>query len=1129
MKRHFKAKVATAVLGVALATALTPALAMADTTGLPNEDVYTETNVSAEELSPALPSAASTSTDGTSAQTGNSDASARPSDESVTGGVTPKTPGQSTSAPDAPADDPTTSAASPVSDATEPETPAPSDSMNDGANEPDGATSPNKAAQAGDVIDGVITTQDGSGTCGDGVSWTLEGKFLWIMPQEGVGTGTMTDYSEGTAPWSSFASGITTLCLDDGITHIGNYAFANFTALQYVVIPGTVITIGDYAFANCTNLQSITFCNASSISSYDSKLEQIGSHAFEGADIISIDFSDTVSNIQDYAFFNCKSLQTINFGGRASGLSSIGAYAFGVDMDSDMSPYKRVCFAGTQTQWDQLSIGEGNSKLDPASGFFNCYYGDNLKMYVTFNANGGTFSNGATVWTISVNDDGSLFEYACGEPTNGDRTFAGWYIERMGGAMANEVSTFTYNITLYAQWKELQNKYWINFYKDSSSSDSLHGIQTLPNGAVIELPRDTPTHDQGYEFAGWVDEAGRDVVSGTIFTQDTKVYAKWNAVDPTPITHTVTFDAGNGVFSNGYSTMNITADANGALASAVETPSLNGFTFAGWFDAATGGNPVNVSDPFLADATVYAHWTENQATPPVPGAPFIITFDAYTGQFADQSVTTTLQTDSSGVLQSLPAAPTKSGHSFVGWYTAQNGAGNHVEEGYQLNSSAQVYALWKQDYTAPIEYDISFYLNDGVNTGVYSTIATTTSGGYHVLSSLPVQPTRDGYDFAGWFTETSGGKKIELLRSEFTENTSVYAQWTSQQVPVTGYTVTFDANGGTLTGDATMTTDANGNLGSLPTAPSWEGYTFTGWFDAAIGGNEITTGTSFTANTTVYAQWTANGDTPTPGASYTITFDANGGTLAEGVVNTRTTGTDGKLAGVVSAPVMDGYTFVGWFTATNGGEQVTTSYVFTADATVYAQWTQNTTPVDPDDPNDPDNPDDPNVPDNPDDPDQPIKPVYNVIDGANGQWTAESGAALEVRADGEFANFDHVKVDGVRVDEMHYDAREGSTIITLKPSFLSTLSDGVHSLTFAYKDGGEANTNFTVAAKPAVYVPGDADATPTQVDATVAADGASGVDVPKTGDNALVILYVCMMVAAIAGLYAVRVARRVRQ
>lgn len=597
----------------------------------------------------------------------------------------------------------------------------------------------------------------------------------------------------------------------------------------------------------------------------------------------------------------------------------------------------------------------------------------------------------------------------------------------------------------------------------------------------------------------------------------TQASIQYSVQDPvTPTTYTITFDAGNGVFSNGYSTMNITADANGALASAVETPSLSGFTFAGWFDAATGGNPVNVSDPFLADTTVYAQWTESSQQ---PTNYYTITFNAYTGQFADQSTTTTLMTDASGVLQSLPTTPTKSGYNFVGWYTDAN-AGDLVQVGHAFTSDAMLYARWTPDYSTPVEYTVIFYLNDGVNTGVYSTITTTDSYGYHVLASLPVQPTRDGYDFAGWFTETSGGTKIELLITNFYGDCPVYAQWTSQQVPVTGYTVTFDANGGTLTGDATMTTDANGNLGSLPTAPSWEGYTFTGWFDAAIGGNEITTGTSFTANTTVYAQWTANGDTPTPGASYTITFDANGGTLAEGVVNTRTTGTDGKLAGVVSAPVMDGYTFVGWFTATNGGEQVTTSYVFTSDVTVYAQWTQNTTPVDPDDPN---------VPDNPDDPDQPIKPVYNVIDGANGQWTAESGAALEVRADGEFANFDHVKVDGVRVDEMHYDAREGSTIITLKPSFLSTLSDGVHSLTFAYKDGGEANTNFTVAAKPAVYVPGDADATPTQVDATVAADGASGVDVPKTGDNALVILYVCMMVAAIAGLYVVRAARRVRQ
>lgn len=1052
MKRHFKAKVATAVLGVALATALTPALAMADTTGLPNENVYTETNVSAEELSPALPSTASTSTDGTSAQTGDSDASARPSDESATGGVTPQTPGQSTSAPDAPADDPTTSAASPVSDATESETPAPSDSMNDGANEPGGATGPNKAAQAGDVIDGVITTQDGSGACGDGVSWTLTGDTLAIT-YDGTGTGEMTDFSSSNdLPWSSYLTSISTITVGEGVTKlgaqsfsmmvggtpisvslpstlttIGDYAFAGSHALHSIVIPDNVNYIGEAAFSDCLYLDTITI-NASSY------LQIIQSAAFEHTAITSISLPDELTTIGDRAFNGCQSLSNVAIGSSASKLSSVGANAFG-NIDSTYSPvFSTVTYAGSVSQWGNISIATGNDRLTQASVQYSVQDPVTPTTYtITFDAGNGTFSeNGSNSLALTTDTNGYLTQQPS-TPTQSGYTFAGWFDAATGGNAVSTSAQFSTNTTVYAQWtQDVQTSFTINFYLNDGTGATF-ATPTMQSAGSVNLPGAPSRY--GYTFSHWALSDGTQI-------------------DPSTYTFTNTTD-------------------------------------------------------------VYAQWTQIQT-----GTVYTITFDAYTGQFADQSTTTTLTTDGSGVLQSLPSnPPTKSGYNFVGWYTDAN-AGDLVQAGHAFTSDAMLYARWTPDYSTPVEYTISFYLNDGVNTGVYSTITTTDSYGYHVLASLPAQPTRDGYDFAGWFTETSGGTKIELLITNFYGDCPVYAQWTSQQVPVTGYTITFDANGGTLTGDATMTTDANGNLGSLPTAPSWEGYTFTGWFDAAIGGNEVTTGTSFTANTTVYAQWTRNGDTPTPGASYTITFDPNGGTLAEGVVNTRTTGTDGKLAGVVSAPVMDGYTFVGWFTATNGGEQVTTSYVFTADATVYAQWTQNTTPVDPDDPN---------VPDNPDDSDQPIKPVYNVIDGANGQWTAESGAALEVRADGEFANFDHVRVDGVRVDEMHYDAREGSTIITLKPSFLSTLSDGVHSLTFAYRDGGEANTNFTVAAKPAVYVPGDADATPTQVDATVAADGASGVDVPKTGDNALVILYVCMMVAAIAGLYAVRAARRVRQ
>lgn len=65
-----------------------------------------------------------------------------------------------------------------------------------------------------------------------------------------------------------------------------------------------------------------------------------------------------------------------------------------------------------------------------------------------------------------------------------------------------------------------------------------------------------------------------------------------------------------------------------------------------------------------------------------------------------------------------------------------------------------------------------------------------------------------------------------------------------------------------------------------------------------------------------------------------ITYDANGGTMS---ATTQQTKPDGKLAYLPTA-VREGYAFTGWFTAPDGGDVVTTSMVFTAPTTVYAQW-----------------------------------------------------------------------------------------------------------------------------------------------------------------------------------------------
>ena len=94
--------------------------------------------------------------------------------------------------------------------------------------------------------------------------------------------------------------------------------------------------------------------------------------------------------------------------------------------------------------------------------------------------------------------------------------------------------------------------------------------------------------------------------------------------------------------------------------------------------------------------------------------------------------------------------------------------------------------------------------------------------------------------------------------------------------------------------------------------------------------------------------------------TFTITFDANGGVCD---TNSADTNAEGKLTNLPT-PTRDGYTFDGWFTEATGGEKVTTSTTFSENATLYAQWSKDSsgdsgvTPTpDPDKPGDDNNTD----------------------------------------------------------------------------------------------------------------------------------------------------------------------------
>ena len=88
---------------------------------------------------------------------------------------------------------------------------------------------------------------------------------------------------------------------------------------------------------------------------------------------------------------------------------------------------------------------------------------------------------------------------------------------------------------------------------------------------------------------------------------------------------------------------------------------------------------------------------------------------------------------------------------------------------------------------------------------------------------------------------------------------------------------------------------------------------------------------------------------------------------------------------------------------------------------------------------------------------------YEILDGASSNWEQNSDGSLSIRGSGALSKFVGVKVDGTLVDAKNYTAKEGSTIITLKASYLNTLSAGTHTVEILWTDGS-ASTTFTIKA-----------------------------------------------------------------
>ena len=150
-----------------------------------------------------------------------------------------------------------------------------------------------------------------SGKCGDSAKWTLDAAGTLTIS----GTGPMADYG-AYGPWYiAHLTDIKKVVVQEGVTTIGDHAFANLSYVTSVTIPSSITSIGAHAFEKCRLGGAVTLPEG---------LTAIGDFAFSGSGMASLTLPESLRTIGNSAFLCC-SLRELTI---PDGVTSIGTGAF---------------------------------------------------------------------------------------------------------------------------------------------------------------------------------------------------------------------------------------------------------------------------------------------------------------------------------------------------------------------------------------------------------------------------------------------------------------------------------------------------------------------------------------------------------------------------------------------------------------------------------------------------------------------------------------------------------------------------------------------------------------------------------------------------------------------------------
>ena len=377
-----------------------------------------------------------------------------------------------------------------------------------------------------------------------------------------------------------------------------------------------------------------------------------------------------------------------------------------------------------------------------------------------------------------------------------------------------------------------------------------------------------------------------------IIAKVTKLTAQWTAP-----TYAVTLNTNGGTINNGNVTEYIYGV--GATLPTADDMTYTGHTFKGWYDneGLTGDPVMAIGGTEMGNKEYWAKWTINQYT---------ITFDTDGGSEVAPI------TQDYGTAITAPAAPTREGYTFTGWdktIPATMPAGDMT-----------ITAQWTVN-----QYTITYDLDGGTAEGNPDTYTVETE------TFTLKNPTRPGYIFSGWSgTGLTGEDNLTVtIPKGSTGNRSYTAHWS-----LNTYSITYDLNGGTASGNPTSYTVESATI--TLNQPTKTGYTFTGWSGTDLVGEDnltVTIPAGSTGDRSYTAHWSLN--------TYSITYDLDGGT-ASGNPDFYTVESSTIT---LNPPTRTGYTFIGWSgTDLSGSDNLTVTIPTGSigNRSYTAHWSLNT-------------------------------------------------------------------------------------------------------------------------------------------------------------------------------------------